>query len=56
MEYGKLRVFVTAERNSLPIEGAVIRITNENEPENTIEQTTTDSSGKTADIELLHLR
>lgn len=52
MEYGKLRVFVTAERNSLPIEGAVIRITNENEPENTIEQTTTDSSGKTADIEL----
>lgn len=46
MEYGKLRVFVTAERNSLPIEGAVIRITNENEPENTIEQTTTDSSGK----------
>ncbi len=52
MEYGKLRVFVTSERDNRPIEGAVVRITNENAPENTIEQIQTDSSGKTVDIEL----
>ena len=52
MDYGKLRVYVTTESRNLPIEGATVRITNENEPENTIEEVNTDQNGQTPEIEL----
>ena len=52
MDYGKLRVYVTTERQNRPVEGATVRITSENEPENTIEEITTDQNGQTPEIEL----
>lgn len=52
MDYGKLRVYVTTERQNRPVEGATVRITSENEPENTIEEVITDQNGQTPEIEL----
>lgn len=52
MALGNLRVNVTSEIGNQPLEGAVVRIVSPDEPERVIEQLTTDSSGKTQDIEL----
>ncbi|MBE5928570.1 MAG: peptidoglycan-binding protein [Lachnospiraceae bacterium] len=52
MALGNLRVNVTSEIGNKPLEGAVIRVVSPDEPNRVIEQTTTDSSGKTQDIEL----
>ncbi len=52
MALGNLRVYVTSEIGNKPLEGATVRVVSADEPERVIEQTTTDSSGKTQDIEL----
>ncbi len=52
MEYGKLNVNVTSENDNRPIPGATVRIVDENEPEQTIEESTTDNQGQLTDIEL----
>ena len=52
MEYGKLNINVVSTRDNRPVEDATIRITNENEPEQTIEQADTNSEGMLHDIEL----
>lgn len=52
MEYGKLNINVISDNNSSPISGATVRITNENEPERTIEETVTDNQGQVTEIEL----
>ncbi|MCH5252970.1 MAG: peptidoglycan-binding protein [Lachnospiraceae bacterium] len=52
MEYGKLNVNVTSDDNNRPISGATVRITAESTPEQTIEESTTDSQGQLTDIEL----
>ena len=52
MALGNLRVNVTSEIGNKPLEGAVIRVVSPDDPDRVIEQTTTDSSGKTQDIEL----
>lgn len=52
MEYGRLNVNVISENGSTPISGATVRITSENEPEQTIEETRTDNQGQVNAIEL----
>ena len=52
MEYGKLNVNVVSESTNRPIEGATVRITTENAPDQTIEQARTDAQGQLNDIEL----
>ena len=52
MAYGKLNVNVTSENDNRPIPGATVRIVDENEPEQTIEESTTDNQGQLTDIEL----
>lgn len=52
MEYGSLNVRVVADTNNFPISNARVRITNESEPERTIEEGTTNSEGQLEGIEL----
>ncbi len=49
---GKLTVNVTSERDNQPIEGASVRITYDGQPDNIIEETTTDEQGQIPDVEL----
>lgn len=52
MEYGKLNIRVVSDNSGFPIPDATVRITSENEPENTIEEALTNSEGQLNDIEL----
>lgn len=52
MEYGKLNVNVVSETDNRPIQNATIRITTENAPDQTIEETNTDNQGQLNDVEL----
>ena len=52
MEYGKLNVNVVSENTNRPVEGATIRITTENTPDQTIEEARTDAQGQLNNIEL----
>ena len=49
---GKLTVNVTSERDNRPIEGASVRITYNGQPDNIIEETTTNTEGQIPDVEL----
>ncbi len=49
---GKLTVNVTSERDNRPIEGASVRITFDGQPDNIIEETTTNTEGQIPDVEL----
>lgn len=49
---GKLTVNVTSERDNRPIEGASVRITYDGQPDNIIEETTTNTEGQIPDVEL----
>lgn len=51
-DIGKLTVNVTSEADNHPIEGASVRITYNGQPDNTIEQTTTNAEGQIPDVEL----
>lgn len=51
-DIGKLTVNVTSEADNQPIEGASVRITYNGQPDNTIEQTTTNAEGQIPDVEL----
>ncbi len=52
MEFGKLNIHVVSENTNYPISDATVRITSENEPERTIEQSNTNQEGQLNDIEL----
>ncbi|MCI5937989.1 MAG: peptidoglycan-binding protein [Eubacterium sp.] len=52
MDYGNLLVNVTSDNTNLPIAGASVEITSENEPEQVIEQTTTNNSGQIDELSL----
>lgn len=52
MDYGRLNVNVVSENTSRPVEGATVRITTENAPDQTIEEARTDAQGQLNDIEL----
>lgn len=52
MEYGKLNVNVVSNNSNRPIQGATIRITTENAPDQTIEEARTDAQGQLNNIEL----
>lgn len=52
MEYGKLNIRVVSDNTGFPIPDATVRITTENEPEQTIEEAATDSQGQLNEIEL----
>lgn len=49
---GKLTVNVTSETDNHPIEGASVRITYDGQPDNIVEETTTDDQGQIPDVEL----
>lgn len=49
---GTLTVNVTSETDNHPIEGASVRITYDGQPNNIIEETTTDDQGQIPDVEL----
>lgn len=49
---GKLTVNVTSERDNQPIEGASVRITYNGQPDNIVEETTTNEEGQIPDVEL----
>lgn len=51
-DIGKLTVNVTSDRDNQPIEGATIRITYTDRPDQTLEETTTDRQGQIPDLEL----
>ena len=46
MEYGKLNIRVVSDNSGFPIPDATIRVTSENEPENTIEEALTNDEGQ----------
>ena len=50
--YGRLQLAVTGRNDYTPIENAVIQVTDTGNPDNIIEELTTDNSGKTPVIEL----
>ena len=50
--FGKLQVNVTSQSTNRPVTNAVINITQTGDPNNVIEQLTTDSSGQSQTIEL----
>lgn len=50
--FGQLRLSVTSQNNYTPIENATIQIADTGNPENIIEELTTDDSGQTPTIEL----
>lgn len=52
LDKGKLRVDVTTTRESVPIEDAKIEISYEGDPEQNLEEVTTDESGQTEALEL----
>lgn len=52
MDYGKLNIRVVSDNDNRPISGATVRIVNENEPEQTIEEAQTDNQGQLNNIEL----
>ena len=52
MDYGNLLVNVTSDNTNLPIAGASVEIASENEPEQIIEQTTTNNSGQIDELSL----
>lgn len=52
LDKGKLRVDVTTTRESVPIEDAKIEISYEGDPEQNLEEVTTDASGQTEALEL----
>lgn len=51
-DIGKLTVNVTSDRDNQPIEGATIRITYTDRPDQTLEETTTNRQGQIPDLEL----
>lgn len=51
-DVGKLTVNVTSDTDNKPIEGATVRITSSGQPDQTIEQATTNEEGQIPDIEL----
>lgn len=51
-DIGKLTVNVTSNRDNQPIEGATIRITYTDRPDQTLEETTTNRQGQIPDLEL----
>lgn len=52
MEFGKLNVNVVSSQDNVPISGATVRIADINNSENTIEETTTNSQGQIATLDL----
>lgn len=52
MDYGKLNVRVVSNNTNLPIPDATVRITNDNEPERTLEEAKTNLEGQLNGIEL----
>jgi len=50
--YGRLQLSVTGRNDYTPIENAVIQVTDTGNPDNIIEELTTDNSGETSTIEL----
>ena len=52
MEYGKLNIRVVSDNSGFPIPDATVRVTSENEPENTIEEALTNDEGQLNGIEL----
>ena len=50
--YGRLQLAVTGRNDYTPIENAIIQITDTGNPDNIIEELTTDNSGETPVIEL----
>lgn len=52
MDYGKLNVRVVSNNTNLPIPDATVRITNDNEPERTLEEAKTNPEGQLNGIEL----
>ena len=50
--YGRLQLAVTGRNDYTPIENAIIQITDTGNPDNIIEELTTDNSGETPTIEL----
>ena len=50
--YGRLQLAVTGRNDYTPIENAVIQVTDTGNPDNVIEELTTDNSGETPTIEL----
>ena len=50
--YGRLQLAVTGRNDYTPIENAVIQVTDTGNPDNIIEELTTDNSGETPTIEL----
>lgn len=52
MDYGKLNVRVVSNNTNIPISDATVRITNDNEPERTLEEAKTNPEGQLNDIEL----
>lgn len=51
-EIGRLQIQVTSERQNLPIQGATVDISYTGDPEKTLEEIKTDSSGQTASLDL----
>ena len=49
---GGLRIQVTSEVQNIPIEGATVDISYTGEPEEILEEVTTDNSGQTEQVEL----
>ena len=52
IDKGKLKIQITSEATSFPVEDASIRITYTGVPDQTIETVSTDSSGQTETLEL----
>ena len=51
-DYGKLQIHITSARGAQPIPGAKVAISYTGEPERTMEELTTNSSGQTDEVEL----
>lgn len=49
---GKLKMYITSEKGLIPVTDATISIAFTGDPDNIIEEVTTDSSGATEEIEL----
>lgn len=51
-DYGKLQIHITSARGAEPIPGAKVAISYTGEPDQTMEELTTNSSGQTDEVEL----
>lgn len=51
-DYGKLQIHITSARGAQPIPGAKVAISYTGEPDQTMEELTTNSSGQTDEVEL----